>query len=94
MPSCWLLKHPFIPFLWAAGSIGAKEIVKQCGLLNLLEEGNPVMSDKGFLISDIISFKKVFPISPANWRGPRLLSKGTTDTNRFASLRHKLKETL
>ena len=53
LSSCWFLKHPFIPFLWAAG---AKEIVRQCGLLNLLEEGDPVMSDKGFLISDIISF--------------------------------------
>ena len=48
----------FIPFLWAARTISGKEIVKQFRLLNLLEQGDAVMSDKGFFISDIVSFKK------------------------------------
>lgn len=48
----------FIPLLWAAGSINGKEIVKQFGLLNFLEQGDAVISDKGFFISDIVSFKK------------------------------------
>ena len=47
-----------IPLIWAAGSINGKEIVKQFGLLNFLEQGDAVMSDKGFFISDIVSFKK------------------------------------
>ena len=48
----------FIPLLWAAGSINGKEIVKQFGLPNFLKQGDTVMSDKGFFISDIVSFKK------------------------------------
>lgn len=52
----------------------------------MLEEEDPVMSDKGFFISDIILFKKGFPYSPAQWRGPQLPGKGTTHTHRFASL--------
>ena len=64
----------FIPFLWVAGSISDKEIVKQFGPLNLLEERDPDMSDKGI------------PYSAAHWRGPRLSGKGTTHTHRFASL--------
>ena len=46
----------FIPPLWT-GSISDKEIVKQSGLLNLLEEGDAVMADKGFLIRDLLTFK-------------------------------------
>ena len=66
----------FIPPLWT-GSISDKEIVKQSGLVNLLEEGDAVMADKGFLIRDILTFKKVRLVSPAYCRGPRLTAKGT-----------------
>ena len=76
----------FIPPLWT-GSISDKEIVKQSGLLNLLEEGDAVMADKDFLIRDILAFKKVHLVSPAYCRGPRLSAKGTTHTRRVASLR-------
>ena len=72
----------FIPPLWT-GSISDKEIVKRSGLVNLLEEG----ADKGFLIRDILAFKKVKLVSPAYCRGPRLTAKGTTHTRRVASLR-------
>ena len=34
-----------------------KEITRQSGILNLLEEGAEVMADKGFLIEDLL--KKV-----------------------------------
>ena len=77
----------FIPPLWT-GSISDKEIVKQSGLLNLLEAGDAVMADKGFLIRDLLALKKVHLVSPAYCRGPRLSSvKGTTHTRRVASLR-------
>ena len=69
------------------GSISDKEIVKQSGLVNLLEEGDAVMADKGFLIRDILAFKKVKLVSPTYCRGPRLTAKGTTHTRRVASLR-------
>ena len=76
----------FIPPLWT-GSVSDKEIVRQSGLLNLLEEGDAVMADKGFLVRDILAFKKVHLVSPAYCRGARLPAKGTTHTRRVASLR-------
>ncbi|XP_052224934.1 uncharacterized protein LOC127840563 [Dreissena polymorpha] len=38
-----------------AGSISDKEITKQSGIIPLLEAGDSVMADKGFLISDLVS---------------------------------------
>ena len=54
----------FIPPLWT-GSVSDKEIVRKSGLLNLLEEGDAVMADKGFLVRDILAFKKVHLVSLA-----------------------------
>ncbi|XP_028516208.1 uncharacterized protein LOC110243640 [Exaiptasia diaphana] len=76
----------FIPPLWT-GCISDKEIVRNSGLIGLLDEGDAVMADKGFLIRDILTFKKVHLISPAYCIGARLSSRGTTHTRRVASLR-------
>ena len=54
----------FFPPLWT-GSISDKEIVKQSGLLNLLEAGDAVMADKGFIIRYLRALKKVHLVSPA-----------------------------
>ncbi|XP_078348406.1 uncharacterized protein LOC144633403 [Oculina patagonica] len=37
------------------GSISDKEITRQSGILDLLEEGTEVMADKGFLIDDLLN---------------------------------------
>ena len=76
----------FIPPLWT-GSISDKEIVKNSGLIDRLEEGNAVMADKGFLVRDLLAFKKVKLISPAYCRGPRLSSKAVRHTRWVAALR-------
>ena len=76
----------FVPPLWT-GMISDKEIVKATGLINILEEGDAVIADKGFLIHDLLTFKKIELISPAFCHGPRLSSRGTTHTRRIASLR-------
>jgi hypothetical protein len=76
----------FIPPLWT-GMVSDKEIVKATGLINNLEEGDAVMADKGFLIRDLLTFKKVELITPAFCRGPRLSARGTTHTRRVAALR-------
>ena len=65
-----------------------KEIVRQSGLLDLLEVGDGAMADKlkGFVIWDLLTLKKVHLISPAYCRGPCLSTKTTTHTRRGASL--------
>jgi hypothetical protein len=45
----------FLPPLWT-GSTSDKEIVRNSGLINFLEEGDAVMADKGFLIRDLLAF--------------------------------------
>ena len=52
--------------------VSDKEIVKATGLVNNLQKGDAVMADKGFLIRDLLIFKKVQLISPAFCRGPSL----------------------
>ena len=37
------------------GSISDREIVKRCGILDLLEDGDGVMADKGCTIEDLLS---------------------------------------
>lgn len=70
------------------GSISDKEITRCCGLLDLLEENDSVMADKGFDIEDILLKKKVKLNIP-----PYLQSKGqfsireATDTKKIAKLR-------
>ncbi|XP_060911932.1 uncharacterized protein LOC132988510 [Labrus mixtus] len=46
------------------GSISAEEITKRSGILSLLEEGDEVMADNGFLISDLLSAINVSLVSP------------------------------
>ena len=36
------------------GNASDKQIVKESGLLDLLEKGDSVMADKGFLIQDLL----------------------------------------
>jgi len=43
----------FLSKLWG-GNASDKQIVKESGLLNLLEPGDSVMADKGFLIPDLL----------------------------------------
>lgn len=70
------------------GSISDKEITKQSGILSLLEPGDEVMVDKGFLINDLLS-----PINVALVIPPFLSHRGqftreeVTATQKIARLR-------
>lgn len=46
------------------GSVSEKEIIRESGILDLLEEGDEVMADEGFLIEDILTEKKVSIVVP------------------------------
>ena len=41
------------------GNISDKELTSRCGLLDLLEDGDSVMADKGFNIADLLNAKSV-----------------------------------
>ena len=75
----------FVPPLWT-GLISDKEIVKNTGLIDLLDEGDAIMADRGFLIRDLCSFKKIHLICPAYCRGARLSARGTTYSRLFSRL--------
>lgn len=51
------------------GSISDKEITKESGILKLLEPGDEVMADKGFLIKDLLADINVSLVTPA-FTGP------------------------
>ena len=73
----------FIPPLWT-GSTSDEEMVRNSGLIDCLKEGDAVMADKGFLVRDLLVFKKIQLISPAYCRRPRLSSKAVIYTQRIA----------
>lgn len=47
-------------FKFYMGFISDREIVKRCGILKLLEDGDGVMVDKGFIIEDFLFFLNCF----------------------------------
>ena len=49
--------------LWTE-SISDKQLTKACRILDLCEPGDAIMTDKGFLISDLTSVKGVKLIIP------------------------------
>lgn len=49
--------------LWA-GSICDKQLAKKCGIIYLCEEGNSIMVDKGFPVSDLTTPRGISHIMP------------------------------
>ena len=53
----------FVSSLYA-GSVSDKQITKLSGLIDLLDSGDVVMSDKGFLIEDLLAAKQCTLVMP------------------------------
>ena len=70
------------------GSVSDKQITKLSGLVELCEEGDSIMADKGFLISDLTTAKGVHLIIPPFKRKKKQLSKSEVQQTRdIANLR-------
>jgi len=71
------------------GNISDKELTAQCGLLDYLEEGDAVMADRGFNISDLLEAKGVtLNIPPRlNDSSGQLSESDRVKTRRIASVR-------
>ena len=70
------------------GRCSEKAIVKDCGILQLLEEGDSVMADRGFEIHYLLAKKKVYLNIPPFMRCKDQLSPEEEDKTRdVASVR-------
>ena len=70
------------------GHCSDKVIVEHCGILQLLEEGDAVISDRGFEIQDLLASKKVYLNIPPFMRSKDQLNPDEEDeTREIASVR-------
>lgn len=70
------------------GSISDREVVKRCGFLDLLEDGDGVMADKGFTIEDLLSpLKCSLNIAPFLSQKVQFSKEDVEMTERIAKLR-------
>ena len=71
-----------------AGSISDKELTRQSGIIELLESGDSVMADKGFLIGDILGDKNVsLNIPPFLMQSDQFSKEEVQETQEIAWLR-------
>ena len=64
------------------GHCSDKVIVEHCGILQLLEEGDAVISDRGFEIQDLLASKKVYLNIPPFMRSKDQLNPDEEDETR------------
>jgi hypothetical protein len=77
----------FISSLYS-GSISDKQITNVCGILDLLEPGDLVMSDKGFLIEDMLKEKQCKLVMPNFLRAKGQFTADEAEVNKIiANLR-------
>ena len=75
----------FVSDLWA-GSISDKQLTKNCGILEMLESGDQIMANKGFLISDLTVEKGVELVIPP-LKNKKFMRTEIEETRRIANLR-------
>lgn len=77
----------FVSSLYA-GSISDKEITKQSGIIELIELGDSVMADKGFLIEDMLKTKGArLNIPPFLTQRDQFTKEEVEETQEIARLR-------
>ena len=71
------------------GNISDKELTARCGLLDLLEDGNSVMADRGFKIADLLDARSVTLNIPPRLSDPsgQLSESDHVTTRRITSVR-------
>lgn len=77
----------FVSDLWA-GSISDKQLTKNSGILDLCEPGDAIMADKGFLIRDLTTPRRIeLIIPPFKTKYKRFTKREVEETRRIANLR-------
>ena len=70
-----------------AGRSSDKQITKDCGILNLVEEGGSIMADKGFEIADDLPKGVTLNITPFLRANDHLSIEDETETRQIASVK-------
>ena len=70
-----------------SGNISDKRFVAECGMLKLLEVGDSIMADRGFLIEDILPTGITLNVPPLLNETGQLKEQEQTSTRRIASVR-------
>lgn len=68
------------------GSISDRRIVVECGFLDMLEHGDDVMADRGFLIRDLLARRYATLNMPPFSLGKALSARAVTKTRRIARI--------
>ena len=76
----------FVSKLWS-GRVSDKEITAKSDILEHLEDGDNLMADRGFDISDILPAGVTLNIPPFKCSRPQLTAQEVEDTARIASVR-------
>ena len=74
----------FISEGWG-GRASDKEITSKCGFLDLVENGDQVLADRGFTINEELAVKGAVLVIPAFTKGKDQLSAGEVDRSRSIS---------
>ena len=69
------------------GNASDKQIVKESGLLDLLEKGDSVMAVKGFLIQDLLATRCYPEYAPKTRLNRQLSRKEVEQTRKIAAVR-------
>ena len=76
----------FVSKLWS-GRVSDKEITKKCGVLDLLDDGDNVMADRGFDIAYILPAGVTLNIPTFKGNRSQLTAQEVEETARIASVR-------
>ncbi|KAK7101626.1 uncharacterized protein [Littorina saxatilis] len=76
----------FVSDIWT-GSISDRKIVEMSGFLEMLEAGDDVMADRGFLIRDLVTLRKATLNIPPFAHGRQMAKSAVTKTRRIAAVR-------
>ena len=76
----------FLSSLWT-GNVSDRQTVKQSGILDLIESGDDVMADRGFLVRDLLALRGATLNIPPFAHGKQLAAEATTKTRRIARAR-------
>jgi hypothetical protein len=76
----------FVSKAWG-GRVSDRQLTEQCGFLDMLEEGDLILADKGFTIGDLLAKKKAYLNIPPFLRKKQFSTNEIDETKSIATVR-------